>query len=150
MLNWRYIQCPLGFNGLNKENFIFNAIRREHVIFNAMSKWTQLWQSVNGDACTLCKETQRRYLEWRDLNAATTWHQFTSTVYRSHPNRGSKRAHTRTHTHHLYTFKWKTIHNPLTPWSTVLPRKLTVPQLVKFPKFHGTWRFTLVFTKPRH
>jgi len=28
--------------------------------------------------------------------------------------------------------------NRLTPWSRVLPEKLAVPQLVKFPAFYGT------------
>jgi hypothetical protein len=39
----------------------------------------------------------------------------------------------------------------LTPWSTVLPEKLTGPQLVKkFPAFYGTRRFITVYTTARH
>jgi hypothetical protein len=41
--------------------------------------------------------------------------------------------------------------NELTPWRTVLPEKLTGPQLVKkFPAFYGTRKFITVFTKARH
>ena len=41
--------------------------------------------------------------------------------------------------------------NKLTPWSSDLPEKLTVPQLVKnFPKFYGNWRFITAFTSARH
>jgi len=36
-----------------------------------------------------------------------------------------------------------------TPWSRVLPEKLTVLQLVKkFPTFYGTRRFITTFTSP--
>ena len=39
----------------------------------------------------------------------------------------------------------------LTPCSTVLPEKLTVPQPVKkFPTFYGTRRFITAFTSARH
>ena len=39
----------------------------------------------------------------------------------------------------------------LTSWSTVLPEKLTGPQLVKkFPAFYGTWRFIAMFTSICH
>jgi len=39
----------------------------------------------------------------------------------------------------------------LTPRSTVLLEKLTVPQPVKkYPSFYGTWRFITVFTSARH
>ena len=39
----------------------------------------------------------------------------------------------------------------LTPWSMVLPVKLTGSQLVKkFPTFHGTWRFINALTSARH
>jgi len=39
----------------------------------------------------------------------------------------------------------------LTPWSRVLPEKLTVPQLVKnFPTFYGNQRFISAFTRGRH
>jgi len=41
--------------------------------------------------------------------------------------------------------------NSLTPWSRVLPEKLTVTQLVKkFLVFYGTRRFITVFTRARH
>jgi len=41
--------------------------------------------------------------------------------------------------------------NKLTPWSTLLPEKLTVTQLFKkHPIFYGTPRFISVFTKDRH
>jgi len=41
--------------------------------------------------------------------------------------------------------------NKLTPWSSDLPEKLTVPQLVKnFPKFYGNRRFITAFTSARH
>jgi hypothetical protein len=39
----------------------------------------------------------------------------------------------------------------LTPWSRVLPEKLTRPELLKkFPAFYGTRRFITVFTTARH
>ena len=39
----------------------------------------------------------------------------------------------------------------LTPWSRVLPEKLTGSQLLKkFPAFYGTRRFITAFTKARH
>jgi hypothetical protein len=39
----------------------------------------------------------------------------------------------------------------LTPWSRILPEKLTGSQLVKkFPASHGTWRFITAFTSARH
>jgi len=38
----------------------------------------------------------------------------------------------------------------LTPWIRVLPEKLTVPQLVKFPAFYGTRRFIIAFTSAFH
>ena len=39
----------------------------------------------------------------------------------------------------------------LTPWSRVLPEKLTVPQLLtKFPAFYETRRFITAFTRARH
>ena len=39
----------------------------------------------------------------------------------------------------------------LSPWSRVLPEKLTPPQLVKkFPAFYGTRRFMTAFTTARH
>ena len=39
----------------------------------------------------------------------------------------------------------------LTPWSRILPEKLTVSQLVKkFIVFYGTRRFTTAFTRARH
>jgi hypothetical protein len=39
----------------------------------------------------------------------------------------------------------------LTPWSRLLPEKLTGPQLVKkFPAFHGKQRFIAAFTTARH
>jgi hypothetical protein len=42
-------------------------------------------------------------------------------------------------------------HDKLTPWSTVLPEKLTSLQLVKkFPAFYGTRRFITSFTSARH
>ena len=38
-----------------------------------------------------------------------------------------------------------------TPWSRVLPEKLTVPQLLKkFPTFYRTWRFNTAFTRACH
>jgi hypothetical protein len=38
-----------------------------------------------------------------------------------------------------------------TPWSRVLPEKLTAPQLLKkFPAFYGNRRFITVFTTARH
>jgi hypothetical protein len=38
----------------------------------------------------------------------------------------------------------------ITPWSTVLPEKLTRPQLLnKFPAFYGTRRFITIFTRTR-
>jgi len=38
-----------------------------------------------------------------------------------------------------------------TPRSTVLPEKITVPQLVtKFSAFYGTRRFTTTFTSAHH
>jgi hypothetical protein len=38
-----------------------------------------------------------------------------------------------------------------TPWSKVLPEKLTVPQLViKFPTFYATQRFVTIFTHAHH
>jgi hypothetical protein len=41
--------------------------------------------------------------------------------------------------------------NKQTPWSRVLPEKLTGPQLVKyFPAFYGTRRYITAFTRPRH
>ena len=41
--------------------------------------------------------------------------------------------------------------NLLTPWSTVLPEKLTCSHLVKkFPAFYGTLRFITTFTSARH
>jgi hypothetical protein len=41
--------------------------------------------------------------------------------------------------------------NLLTPWSRVLPEKLTVPQLLKkFPAFYATRRFITVYTRARH
>ena len=43
------------------------------------------------------------------------------------------------------------ITNWLTPWSTVLPEKLTGTQLLKkFPAFYGTRRFITVFTRASH
>jgi hypothetical protein len=40
--------------------------------------------------------------------------------------------------------------NSITPWSTVLLGKLTVPQLVKkFPTFYGTRKFINAFTTAR-
>jgi len=39
----------------------------------------------------------------------------------------------------------------LTPWSTVLPEKLTGPQIVKKPTaFYGTREFITAFTRARH
>jgi prolipoprotein diacylglyceryltransferase len=39
----------------------------------------------------------------------------------------------------------------ITPWSRVLPEKLTGSQLVKkFPVFYGTGRFITAFTRARH
>jgi hypothetical protein len=39
----------------------------------------------------------------------------------------------------------------ITPWSRVLPEKLTVPQLgKKYPAFHGTRRFITAFTSALH
>ena len=49
--------------------------------------------------------------------------------------------------------KWKFVKFSylLTPRSTVLLEKLTVPQLVnKFPAFYGTRRFITAFTSARH
>jgi hypothetical protein len=41
--------------------------------------------------------------------------------------------------------------NKLTPWSRVLPEKLTGPQLVKkFHAFYETRRFITAFTTARH
>jgi hypothetical protein len=41
--------------------------------------------------------------------------------------------------------------NALTPWSTVLPEKLTLPELRNtFPAFYGTWRFITAFAGARH
>jgi hypothetical protein len=41
--------------------------------------------------------------------------------------------------------------NYLTPWSRVLPEKLTGSQLVKkFPAFYGTRKFITAFTTARH
>jgi hypothetical protein len=45
------------------------------------------------------------------------------------------------------------ISNPLklTPWSRVLPEKLTRPKLLKkFPAFYGTQSFITAFTRARH
>jgi hypothetical protein len=45
----------------------------------------------------------------------------------------------------------RTITYFLTPWSRVLPEKLTRPELLKkFPTFYGTRRFITVYTRARH
>ena len=47
-----------------------------------------------------------------------------------------------------YFLDWLT---KLTPWSRVLPEKLTDPQrLKKFPAFYGTLRFITIFTRTHH
>ena len=38
----------------------------------------------------------------------------------------------------------------LIPWSTVVPEKLTGPQLIKKPIFYGTWSSITSFTSARH
>jgi len=49
----------------------------------------------------------------------------------------------------LYTKQ--TVQLILTPWSRVLPKKLTVPRLVKkFPAFYGTRMLIIALTKARH
>jgi len=41
--------------------------------------------------------------------------------------------------------------NKLTPWSRVLPKKLTVPQPVKkFPAYYGSRRFITPLTSAQH
>jgi hypothetical protein len=41
--------------------------------------------------------------------------------------------------------------NPVTPWSRVLPRKLTGTQIVKkFPAFYETGRFITAFRSAHH
>jgi hypothetical protein len=52
---------------------------------------------------------------------------------------------------HMSRTEWYTPYSLLTPWSRVLPEKLTSLQLVKkFPAFYGTQRFVTTFVSARH
>jgi hypothetical protein len=54
----------------------------------------------------------------------------------------------------LFNFAWKKqylLTTLFTPWSIIIPEKLTGSQLVKkFPAFYGTRRFITAFTTARH